>query len=252
MRSAVARFLLRRIRPLLHRLGIDLIRWVPIEQYSPGRRPSTPEKEGGARELVAELHRVFPFPPESDPSLRPFLWNLDGGGRELVEEQIGSFLGGSAYRWLTASPELVVVCVDPWSDGWAGDYASAKGRAGFQKQLNAAEGLYRTFLLNLTQFRDRVVPVRGLSPQVLPQLFVLGFVPDLVFFDSTKRLDDLPVCHRLWPEAIFTGDDWFWADQEGDLPAQRAVKAFAAAHGFTILHQSQTWVLARNPVPAEP
>ncbi len=156
------------------------------------------------------------------------------------------FLGGSAARWLQTSPDIIVICVDPWLDGWAGDYAAKYGNSEFQDQLNAKEGLFQTFLVNLSACSSRVIPVRDASPEALLKLFLLGVQPDLVFLDATKTIDDLLVCHQLWPSAILTGDDWSW-ELEGDFLAKDAVIKFASKHGFEVIHKRQSWLIVKEP-----
>ncbi len=186
-------------------------------------------------------------------NVRPLLLSDDGGGKEIVERllrgddvkvmlEIGSFFGASAIRWARLKPDLVVVCVDPWSDGWTASVAAQRGHAAFEQQLNQPDGLYQTFLKNAYDHRDQIIPVRGYCPAVLPRLLLLGLEPDLIYIDATKIIDDLIICHRLWPKAILTGDDWNWGPERG-FPMQQAVKRFAAMHHMKIEQQLETWHL---------
>ena len=55
---------------------------------------------------------------------------------------------------------------------------------------------------------------------------------------------DLTECHRLFPKAALTGDDWTW-DRADHPPAsvQEAVVDFAVAHNWTIQRSKNTWLL---------
>lgn len=244
-------FIRRVLKPLLQRAGIDIVRYIPPIRHAPA--PASKDNVN-KNELLTKLKQIFPY-PDPDPSIQPFLWSLDGGGKELIEEwigshdvryvlEIGSFLGGSTEHWLRASPKVVVVCVDPWQDGWAGTYAVDNGFPKFQEQLNRKDGFFYTFLANLNNYRDRIIPVRDQSPEVLVRFFLMGLDPQVVFFDATKLSDDIVVSHRLWPDAILAGDDWHWGENEG-YPVQKMVKDFAAANGFQILQKFDTWMMVK-------
>ena len=84
-----------------------------------------------------------------------------------------------------------------------------------------------------------------MSPEELYRLHEFGVCPDIVYFDSTKVLDDLPVAEQLFPEAILCGDDWSWGAEEG-FPVQRAVHAFCDAHDYSVVAESATWYLTRD------
>ncbi len=242
------------LRPIMHRLRFDIVHYSPPKRYVP-----LPENQCQlplpGEGVVEQLKEVFPY-PRIDSSINPFLWSIDGGGRELIEQmivdndvrlilEIGSFLGGSTERWLRASRNLVVVCLDPWLDGWAGDYTAQHGYTEFRDQLNQENGFFMTFLANLWNYRTRVVPVRKKSPQGLLDLFLLNLQPDLIYVDADKKSDSIRACHQLWPSAILTGDDWNWG--KGDkAPVREAVTTLASTHGFEILQQKETWVLIRN------
>lgn len=65
----------------------------------------------------------FPYPDVPD-DVMPWVANMDGGGRELVDAllgdsrditvlEIGCFLGGSTLRWLSNAQRARVVAADP-------------------------------------------------------------------------------------------------------------------------------------------
>jgi hypothetical protein len=182
---------------------------------------------------------------------KPLLINCDGGGREIVDRlihshqvglilEIGTFFGGSALRWLETSKEVVVICVDPWADNWAADFATNCGFPEFREQLNAKDGFFHTFLKNVENFRDRIIPTREPSPDVLLKLFLMGVKPDLVYLDGNKTAGDLITAHQLWPKAILTGDDWAWNPEMG-YPMRQVVTTFAAEFCYEVESQMETW-----------
>ena len=199
--------------------------------------------------------------PEGQVEASPYVVDIDGGGRFLVDRliarrpnqtllEIGSFLGGSTLRWLKASPSVEIVALDPWPNGLAADFV-AKDEWWFNwprpsdevlRALEADDGLYHTFLANLAAHRDRVTPVRGPSETLLDELAVSGLEPDIVYIDADKKRSDLDDCLRLWPGAQLTGDDYLWQPERG-YPMQQHVHAFAAEHGYSVRHVLHTWVL---------
>ncbi len=201
---------------------------------------------------LTALRAQYPWPNDC-PAVAPIDWALDGGGRHLVLEmiekhsvrvivEIGAFLGGSVKMWLAASPEIVVVAVDPWKDPWE-DFARNSGRPASEAlQLDEPGGGYRTFLRNFWEERHRVIPIRGKSPDKLHDLHAAGLRPDLVYIDSDKSGRELEVCEALFPGAIICGDDWLWAPEQG-YPIRRPVQTFCRNHGRYLRVDHHTWVI---------
>ena len=206
---------------------------------------------------IQVLSREYPWPSER-PEFSPANWSLDGGGKDLVIKridhdnhflvlEIGVFLGSSLKQWLVVSPDVYVIAIDPWAGEWWTDYAQDHGRNSLAQQFSRQDGPYLTFLSSLWEFRDRLFPVRGTSPEKLYELAQLGVEPDLVFFDSNKTGEDIEVVHQLFPRAILTGDDWTWGLEHG-YPIRESVRAFADNHGFNIVFDRATWVLLNRPL----
>jgi hypothetical protein len=243
------RLIARPVRALLRSVGLDIVRYQVIRPGDPAQDQfAAPASLGRVRERFA-----FPSPPAGVSVLPPEPPN----GRDLIEDlirekrvsvllEIGSFLGGSTLRWLRASPELAVVAVDPWQDGWAGDYLAGRGYPDQRDGLNAADGLFEMFLRNVLPFAERVVPVRGASPMVLDELAQLGLRVDLVFIDAAKLTGDLVTASELWPEAILTGDDWTFDGGDTTSPMRDVVLRFAERRSLEVVRKSETWVLTHT------
>lgn len=204
------------------------------------------------------LRSTYPWPNEC-PDVEKHPWCLDGGGRSLIDYklkqikaktvlEIGSFLGGSTERWLKASRDVTVVAIDPWpSTSDVATIAKTKGCSDkIFRQLDRPEGFYQTFLRNLWESRDRVIPVRGYSHDVLHQLHKTGLRPDLIYLDATKEGDEISICHELFPDAVMSGDDWEWGIDE-DYPIRKPVKQFCQQHDRHLIVDAATWLIDRNP-----
>ncbi len=213
--------------------------------------------------VLGELRQAFPWPDEC-PDVRQIDWCLDGGGKRLITDliqrgnhlvlEIGTFLGGSAKIWLDASPDVTVICVDPWGNGF--DLRPLAQRHGQPErviqQLESEDGVYKTFLANLWSQCDRVIPVRGASPCALETIAEFGVQPDLIYIDADKSGAELDVCHNLFPAAKITGDDWWygqdrWWRADDGYPIRQPVFEFCQKHGWHLRTDNHTWVIDAEP-----
>jgi hypothetical protein len=198
------------------------------------------------------------------------LFGMDGGGRELVDQQImkilrrqgrcrilevGSFVGHSAHRWLSLDPRVELVSSDLFhfdssylrnlysnGEAWvSGQLPPAAAEAFFNGQ-DLEWGQLRIFLLNLAQFRQRVQVFIGDFAQEAPEIAAACGPVDLVYLDADKGYDTLLAAHRYFPEAGLLGDDWEFRDDSG-FPIQEAVHRFCHLHGYRVTAHQATWVL---------
>lgn len=214
------------------------------------------------RQALEALRARYPW-PDQHPAVATHHWSLDGGGRWLVKEkirksnlqlvlEIGSFLGGSVLDWLKASPDVVVVAIDPWpptSDEFClSDYARKQGQCEeLVRQLSRPDGFYETFVANVWQHRDRLIPVREFSPGILRDLSDLGLRPDLIYLDSDKSGTEINLCNELFPGAIMTGDDWGWKNSAGEYAIREPVQKFCELHKRYLKIENATWVIDNEP-----
>ena len=124
------------------------------------------------------------------------------------------------------------------------------------RQLAAhSDVIYHTFLTNLWDERQRVVPIRSTSWEALDQLAAAGLCPGLVYLDADKSGGEMENCRRLFPDALLAGDDWFWTPcpeshrtNDSDYPIRRPVRDFCERHGGHLVVDGSTWViLDRRP-----
>ena len=216
---------------------------------------------------ISRLKKRVPW-PDGLTSIRSVDWQLDAGGRKLVSDliqqlppgsvvlEIGSFLGGSAKQWLECSDDITLICVDPWKiQNSIRRFAAMKGQPEWVvKQLDAPNGIYKTFLKNTWEYRDRIIPVRGYSQDVLPWLASAGISPDLIYLDADKTGREINPCHKLFPNAKITGDDWWhgvdrwWRADEG-YPIRKPVREFCKRHNFFLRTEKMTWVIDHQRPP---
>ncbi|MGI0501038.1 tetratricopeptide repeat protein [Limnospira platensis] len=215
---------------------------------------------------LESLKKLFPFPNVNE--VDSFYFSLDGGGRDLVINtihknavklmlEIGVFLGGSAIQWLESTHNLTVIGVDPWNSDFASVLENYDSRPAFKHCFKAIKdrkafiqsvrqhGAYISATANMKKYKDRFIPVQSYSPQILYELHNLGVIPELIYFDNNKNLNDLEICFELFPEAILSGDDWTWGANQG-FPVQNKVNDFCQRHGFSVQVKSATWMLSKS------
>ena len=217
------------------------------------------------------LRRDNPWPDFGYGEIEPFSLPLDGGGRggreiilEVIKErgielmvEIGCFLCGSTLQWLKASPKLTVIGCDPWDSNWAAyieNMALDPMRARTVYHLSDEQiativhnirrhGNFAVAMNNVRLYKDRFVPVRRRSPEVLGYLADRGIEPQLIYIDADKKRDDLDVARKHFPNAVICGDDWLWPDETGKMVMQEHVKDFAKEYGYEVRSARQTWLL---------
>ncbi len=197
--------------------------------------------------------------------IEPYYFSLDGGGRDIIisaiEEfsvnlmlEIGCFLCGSTIQWLESQKKLKVIGIDPWAVDFATILERYNGNPVFEpcffkiedreRFINSVRinGSYASSIANVSQYKERFIPVQAYSPQVLYELKKLGIKPQLIYFDSTKLMDDLSVCSELFPDAILSGDDWTWGEEQG-FPVQKAVNEFCELNNLSVISKRATWII---------
>lgn len=218
---------------------------------------------------LSALRRDNPW-PQLPADVEPFYLSLDGGGRNLITDlirerevtlmlEIGCFMCGSARQWLSSSPNLEIIGVDPWDANWAPyvrKMAQEDNRmlADLERPTDIADiiqkyGNYVLALNNIRDIGDRFIPVRQRSPEALHYLSKRKIEPDLIYIDAFKSDEDLWVAHRLFPDALLCGDDWTWRDEDGRYRMREHVERFAAEHRYYVRDEAATWVVSTEPHP---
>lgn len=211
-----------------------------------------------AATAIVNAKREFPWPAQR-PDVSAVPWVMDYGGRGLITNliatrglklvvEIGAFVGGSVRQWLSVSPDVVVVAIDPWPqiEGPHAFYDGHPVGRMHSRQLREPEGLFHAFLATLWEDRERVIPVRGTGTRMLPVLHALGLRPDLIFIDADKQAAEIALCDELFPEAVVCGDDWLWCNGKR-FPSQQPVRDSARRRGRVLKVVSNTWLIDHQP-----
>lgn len=168
------------------------------------------------------LKARFPFPEPTKKLKRNFVNGCPKGWchtdntnhfRELLRKEKpviidgGSYMGLSAYWWLTIYPDSTVICIDHW-----------KGSAEHQQEAYREEiaNLYDSFQANLAEYKNRVIPIQMDSITGMQVVEKIGVKPDVVWIDWSHDMKsviaDVGMAIQNFPDAIICGDDWTWTE----------------------------------------
>jgi len=131
------------------------------------------------------------------------LYRLASGQKTILE--IGSYIGASACCFGIAIKKAglgKVFCVDTWNND-----AMTEGR----------RDTYNEFLNNTSLFSQFIIPVRGLSTEVVEQIAVKTNHLDMLFIDGDHSYDGVKAdwdAYRGFLKAgsIVVFHDWGWAE----------------------------------------
>lgn len=167
---------------------------------------------------LEELKKKYPWPSEK-PSVPPLYskgntpegW-CHGNNVKMFEGLVnektkviidaGSWLGLSAWHFLRLAPNATIICLDTW-----------QGSAEHQKN-KLLPVLYETFLVNMWEYRDRIIPIRLNSMAGFWEIYKHLIKPDLIYIDMAHDkesvIQDVNIAWRTFPDAQICGDDYTW------------------------------------------
>lgn len=192
---------------------------------------------------LQRLSQNFPW-PETKPDVAGDLhgWFCDSNktmlNRLLNTEtslvvEVGSWLGMSAHYILTHAPKANVICIDHWRGSC--EHMNSDDPE-IQRRIPV---LYETFLVNLWEYRERVIPLRSSSLEGLKLVHQCGLLPDLIYIDASHEYpdvyQDVKTALELFPASIICGDDWTW---DG---VRTAVTRIAQEQGKTVDADDTAW-----------
>ena len=174
---------------------------------------------------IDELKVIFPYPSEKPSGVgRNYFDSMPKGwchfvNVEMFKELIrgikkpemilvdgGTWMGLSAWHLLVNSQaDSTVICMDTW----AGSREHAQ-----EAYRNDLKRLYDTFVINMWDYRSRIVPMKFDSVEGMRELKRLGIEPDLIYIDWSHEYedvyDDVSTALALFPKAVICGDDLGW------------------------------------------
>lgn len=153
--------------------------------------------------------------PKNKPSDKPNLhgWMGEGNKRLLhkylnprmrVVFEFGAWLGLSTKFILeNTSRDCLVISIDHWEGG------STINQSG--KYSHMINSLYNTFIVNMWEYRNRLIPLRMSGNDAMLFLAKAKIEPDLIYLDMDHEYEpvikDLRILTKHFPDAIIVGDD---------------------------------------------
>ena len=167
---------------------------------------------------LQELKNKYPWPTEK-PSVLPRYSKGDipegwchGNNVKMFETLVnentkvivdaGSWLGLSAWHFLRLAPNATIICLDTW-----------QGSAEHRKN-ELLPVLYETFLANMWEYRDRIIPMRSNGLSGFNEICTQEIEPDLVYIDMAHDKEsvvvDINMARLSFHTATICGDDYTW------------------------------------------
>jgi predicted O-methyltransferase YrrM len=144
--------------------------------------------------------------------------------REILE--VGSFVGGSATRFLTLLPNARITCVDPFTGDLHGGEAYNGDVDTIEARFDAA----------LAPFPDRLIKIKSRSVPALETLAHEGKTYDVIYIDGSHFHDDIIVDSLLaWP-LLRAGGLMMWDDYKGGGTWPERERPRHAIECFLMLH----------------
>jgi len=197
---------------------------------------------------VDTLKQAYPWPPKSVLTAEKNKHGWFSGGTHFAQFcgpdvkvylELGSWLGMSA-RWVAdRCPNAQVICVDHW-----------EGSAEHHKKIEWREmlpTLYETFLVNMYEYRERLIPLRASTLDGMRTVHAHGVVPDLIYIDACHHEEpvyqDVSLALELFPKAQIIGDDWRFGDVKRGV--HRALRERKIEH--RLVEADKVWSLLKEP-----
>ena len=125
--------------------------------------------------------------------------------RKSIILELGTWMGRSAYfesKYITE--DSIVICVDHWK----GDISIGKEYKNEESDL-----LYKQFIINLWEYKEKVIPVRMDGDKAIKLLYEMGIKPDLIYLDMDHSYESVIVnlknIHKYYSEVPLVGDDFY-------------------------------------------
>ena len=191
--------------------------------------------------------------PSQKPNVAPFTHGWFGQGNKAVLTQklkdpnlkvvveLGSWYGSSARHIAQNLPkDCILICVDRWDNQFIKQMWARRGQD-YKKHVPFIDKhpLYNTFLVNMWEYRNKLIPIRADTLQGLKKIHSMGLNPDFIYIDAGHEYqtvkNELDLIKTLFPNTKLCGDDWNWAT------VQRAVKEHASRHKLTVKNVQNCW-----------
>ena len=194
------------------------------------------------KKITSELRKKYHFPKEIPKKKEDNAGWFGYGNQRLIEKylycndnliiEFGSYLGKSArYLCEKSSPYATVICVDSWDDGGTSIQNGIKKKNNNNAKVhkNRLKHLYETFLVNMWEYKDKIIPIKMDGRKAAKMLSDMEVRPNFIYLDMDHTYDsvkgDLKALHDSFPNTLIIGDDIKYHKGVG-----KAVKEFIDEH----------------------
>lgn len=201
-----------------------------------------------------KLQNMTPWPdtkPEGSPMDHG--WLAEGTRRVLERHlradmklvvELGVWLGRSTHFLLDQCPDATVISVDLWDAEHLGQWADAK----HPHLSEVARRPLKTFMVNLWDRRDRVVPMQMDSVEAIKNLAASGVKPDLIYLDTSHQhphtLHEIRAIKAAFPDVQLVGDDWLYVGRRRRKMVQMSVNQFVSENSeWAVESDGNGWAL---------
>jgi hypothetical protein len=186
---------------------------------------------------IKELFKIHKYPSNKSIKIKnkDLQGWLDSGNKILLKKyiellnpkvilELGAWKGLSTIYMLELFDGIVISV-----DNWIGGESILKNK----KQKNDIDEVYNTFLRNLYDFRDRIIPIKMDGREGIKYLSTLGIKIDLIYLDMDHTynnvINDLETLYEYFPDVIIIGDDFEYYDD-----VKKAVNEFIQKYNYKI------------------
>jgi hypothetical protein len=128
-----------------------------------------------------------------------------------VVVELGCWYGASSLWFAKHCPNAKLFAVDLWDDSFILD-DDHYNKSNEVACLLRNHPLYETYLANLWDYKDIVIPMRMGTTRALELLQKNKIVPDIIYIDADHHYDavksDITACLTMFPNAVLVGDDY--------------------------------------------
>lgn len=155
--------------------------------------------------------------------------------------ELGSWYGKSADYIMKNACNLSLICVDLWSneDIEAGNQVIKTNTQKNYGALLKKYELYETFLANVWEYRDRLIPLKMDTLAGLRKMKELEITPDAIYIDANHTYEDvkaeIKLSLELFPNVILLGDDINWSG------VKKAVVEMGLKYDYKLIKNRNCW-----------
>jgi hypothetical protein len=160
--------------------------------------------------------------------------------------ELGSWYGKSAkYILENTSNDTKLIAIDIWDNYFIKNMWKSRGKD-YKQHVPFIDDhpLYDTFLVNMWDYKDRLLPIQSDTIDGLYNIHDLGIVPDLIYIDAGHEYEsvikELNILHELFPNVQLCGDDVSW---DG---VRKALIEYTTLYHYELVEIGNCWYINKN------